>query len=335
MAVWAVVLFGLLGMSVDIGRLIINKNEAQMFADSAALAAALQLDGTSAGVTNAKNQVSSSLNRWDFETQTIPTPTVEFATAGNPDTWVASPLTATGYTNVRVTVNLTQNLFFMPVKYSGMTQAVNAQAVAQQTQMTTMYQGLFPFAPLAFNSTGPHYGLIPGVPYTMRYPASKHASPCTGDLADANHAKDGGERGYWGDNSASVLRKRVVSDYQTSNDAVVVGQVLNTVSGAKTTIATSLNERAAQDTDDTSTTWAAYVAGGNGNGRRVVVMPIQDMNTNVVYSFGQFLLLTSGSYDHTGNAAWCAIYIGEASLPNTNHSGAGSTPGAYQVKLIN
>src|SRR2546427_7056716 len=54
--------------SVDIGRMYITKNEAQSYADAAAVAAALKLDGTAAGLTAADAAVAASPNKWGFST---------------------------------------------------------------------------------------------------------------------------------------------------------------------------------------------------------------------------------------------------------------------------
>src|SRR5258708_15828022 len=67
----AVVLFGVLGMAVDIGRMFIGKSEVQAFSDSAALAAALDLDGTTTGITAAKAAVAANANQWNFDTTKV------------------------------------------------------------------------------------------------------------------------------------------------------------------------------------------------------------------------------------------------------------------------
>jgi len=56
--------------------------------------------------------------------------------------------------------------------------------------------------------------------------------------------------------------------------------------------------------------------------------------TGAVLGFGTFFLLDDASYGHTGNSVWCAIYIGQANIENSGGQGASSTPGAYQVKLV-
>ncbi|MBI3681636.1 MAG: hypothetical protein HY235_14740 [Acidobacteria bacterium] len=142
MSLWAVILFGCLGLSVDVGRLFINKNEAQMYVDSAAMAAATRLNGTSAGLQAARDMVNQSANQWDFGTRTFGTTTVDFATAANPQTWVAGPNPATGYTRVRVSTSITQRQFFRSL-FSHPTQLVRSQATAEQAPQGKFNQGRF------------------------------------------------------------------------------------------------------------------------------------------------------------------------------------------------
>src|SRR5437660_1130591 len=72
MAISMVVLFGMLGLAFDLGRVFITKNELQAYADAAALASSLQLNGHSVGFTNAYGQVKPtatapmSVNHWNF-----------------------------------------------------------------------------------------------------------------------------------------------------------------------------------------------------------------------------------------------------------------------------
>src|SRR3954469_3937898 len=62
-------LLGVSGLAIDIGRMYITKTEAQAFADSAALSAARELDGTSAGIARAIAAATADSDRWRFETQ--------------------------------------------------------------------------------------------------------------------------------------------------------------------------------------------------------------------------------------------------------------------------
>src|SRR5215467_14184638 len=124
------VLIGMLGLAVDLGRVYIVKSEAQAFADTEALAAARHLNGKQSGIDAANTEVANSTNAWNFSTQTFPSAirTVEFAKAiGGP--WSTAPGgSLTGVAYVRVTVNPVVNLAFMPVVGASYTQTVNAQA---------------------------------------------------------------------------------------------------------------------------------------------------------------------------------------------------------------
>ncbi len=117
MAVASVVLFGCLGLAVDLGRMYIAKNEAQSFADAAALSAALKLDGTSAGVTNAQTAATSLPDYWNFSTTTFTGTTVQVATAlaGPWKSAGSPPSPATNYTYVKVTATASVSIYFLPV----------------------------------------------------------------------------------------------------------------------------------------------------------------------------------------------------------------------------
>lgn len=98
MSAAAIALFGVLGMAVDIGKMFIAKNETQAYCDSAALAAALMLDGTTTGIANAQTAVANSANTWNLNSSTISNPTVTFATAHQGhgrQTRIQRPITAT------------------------------------------------------------------------------------------------------------------------------------------------------------------------------------------------------------------------------------------------
>src|SRR5450755_1321548 len=81
MALTAVGVFSVVGMAIDASRLLIAKNETQVFCDSAAVAASAALDGTLAGIARAGNAAAASPNKWNFDTLGISSPVVRFATA--------------------------------------------------------------------------------------------------------------------------------------------------------------------------------------------------------------------------------------------------------------
>src|SRR5215470_5360025 len=76
-------LLGVCGLAIDIGRMYIAKNEAQAYVDSAALAAARQLDGSPAGITRASSAVGGDTDKWRFDTQSFTSVTTTFSTSAN------------------------------------------------------------------------------------------------------------------------------------------------------------------------------------------------------------------------------------------------------------
>jgi hypothetical protein len=82
--------------------------------------------------------------------------------------------------------------------------------------------------------------------------------------------------------------------------------------GAKNSVINqALAMRVQQDSDPLSATYAAYRATRSGNGRRMVVVPINNGAPDfAIAGFAGFFLLTPGSYDITGNEPACAEYVG-------------------------
>jgi Flp pilus assembly protein TadG len=134
--VCAVVLFGMTGLAIDLGRMYITKNEAQSFADSAALYAAQQLDGTSAGITAADHAVATNPNGWNFGTTAFTGSITEYSADGSTNWQTSDKITAATAVNIRyarvtpVVNNVA--LFFLPVTGTGTTATVKAQAIAGQ-----------------------------------------------------------------------------------------------------------------------------------------------------------------------------------------------------------
>src|SRR5260370_34980883 len=147
----AIALVGALGLAVDLGLVLIIKNETQHFCDSAGLAAALKLDGTSAGITAANSAATSLADNWNFGTTTVSSPTVEYATTPS-GTWTnAPPNPPIDYLYARVKSSVSVPIYFLPVVMTTKvyTQTVNSQAVAGQVALTTLNTGLSPYSPVA------------------------------------------------------------------------------------------------------------------------------------------------------------------------------------------
>ena len=341
----SIVLLGAVGLAVDLGRMYIVKGEAQTFADSAALAAVLELDGTSNGIARAQSAVTNNPNRNSFGTAGFTGTTVEFAQA-SAGPWSANPGNTSGYAFTRVNATVTVPIYFMGLAVSKSQTNVVASAVAGQVPKTTFGQGLFPFSPYAHNLTGPDFGLELGKQYTLRWPSNPKfgngngANVCQGDnsnqMVSVATAAAGSERGYIEDTSASLIRSTIVDDYQSIFRSV--GDLVNMTGGAKQSQLDSLYTRIQQDTDTTSTGYSSYT----GNGRRIIAAPINDGGTplgsnNRIVGIGAFLLTRTADYGNGGNQAWCAEYVG-CWLQGSSHRCAVSVGsnggGAYVARLI-
>lgn len=101
MSVTMLLLLAVMGLAFDFGRIYIARNEAQVFCDAAAMAAASRLDGTAAGIENARRAVEKLPARWNFGTQEFRGVIVEFSRDG--EKWTRGPRDASGVTMARVT----------------------------------------------------------------------------------------------------------------------------------------------------------------------------------------------------------------------------------------
>ncbi len=356
MALTSVAVIGILGLAVDVGRMFIAKNETQAYCDAAALAAALVLDGTTAGIANAKSAAANSTNTWNLNTTNVANPTVTFATA-LAGTWAASPNPATGYIYVRVSATVSEQLYFLPLVVSQTTQNVMSSATAGQVDITSFPQGLAPYTAVSTNTTGPTFGLVVGNSYDIQWPnfnGTKFVSPpCTGDSAASTAAVlsawGSSNSGYWGSTSNSTIEQEIV-DLNNQLQAVAVGTNIQPVltNGNKAAQSGYLDERASQDVDTTDNTVGTPATPGTylgsaHNGRRLLPLPIVDpvdpAHTNVI-GYGQFLLLANGpgtsnyyAKNTDGNDPYCAIYAGPYNIGSTS-PGAGGSTGASFVKLV-
>jgi len=360
-----IALVAVLGLAVDVGRMFIAKNETQAYCDAAALAAALALDGTTTGITNANTAVTNSTNSWNLDSAKISSPTVTFATAiGGP--WVASPNPATGYIYARVSATVPLSLYFLPVVVSQTTQNVTSTATAGQIDITSFPQGLSPYTAVSTNTTGPNFGLVVGQSYDIQWPNGTSGGgcnpttnpdacfikpPCSGDSTASKSAVatywGSSISGYWGSSSNSTIQQEIVdlnNQVQTLSVGTNIVPVLT--NGNKAAEAGYLDDRVNQDvniTDNTvgtSTTSGTYL-GDLHNGRRLLPVPIVDptsASSTTAIGYGQFLLLANGTSDYYkknqhGNDPYCAIYAGPYNVGSIS-PGAGGSTGASRVKLV-
>lgn len=337
-AVCLPVIVGMLGLTVDVGRLYIVKNELQTFVDSAAIAAASALDGTTQGITNAIAIAQAGLNggttpnRWNFATQTVAPPQVTFAqTIGG--TYTASPASGADYLFAQVAAAQTVTLYFLPL-FPGVSasRSVSAVSIAGQAVRSNLGDGLSPFSPDAHNATDANFGFVRGTQYTLRWApeGQRKNNTCAGDLG---FTPGGGisDRGYIDvgqGTGTSDLRSTVVNNDFFFASPFVVGDTITTLTG-NSSIPSSVDERIAQDTDLTSNTYATY----HGNGRRIIIVPVNNGGgPGVIIGFAAFFY-PPRACGNSNVAPCCAEYIGSGVL-GTNHRGGSSSGGLYTVKLF-
>ncbi len=94
-------LLAAIGMAFDLGRIYIARNEAQVFTDAGAMAAAAQLDGTAAGLMRAQAAVEHLPNRWNLGSEPFAGIVTEFSSDGQH--WDREPKDAAAIQFARVT----------------------------------------------------------------------------------------------------------------------------------------------------------------------------------------------------------------------------------------
>jgi Flp pilus assembly protein TadG len=323
------------GLAVDLGRMYITREEAQSYADSASIAAALQLDGTQAGITRATAAAANSANYWQFGGQKFTNVTTLFGTSST-GPWVASPGNAAGYYYTQVVPQVQLPLSLMRVLTHMSVSNIGAGAVAGRIAITSLNGGEFPFSPYTRiaspdNASDP-YGYQIGNQYTLRWGAPGNNTSCGTDATQPNLAQSGTVRGYCCATNAATLRAAIVSG---DTDNVTIGSPVPMSTGDKDTEMTAIAMRVNEDTDTTSTTYTQYLSLGRGNGERVVVVPVNagSANSYNMVGFAAFFLLNSSYYTNLGgNNSACAIYIGAWVEGGGGSHGPGGS-GAYHVKL--
>lgn len=332
-----------IGLAVDFGTAYVVRNEAQTYCDSAALAAAMELDGTGLGLNRARSRALAEVNRWLFSSTTFGGVVVEFSpNAGGP--WESAPGNPSGYGFVRVSTGANAPMSFLPLVTNENVAQVQARAVAGQILKTTFRNGVFPYSPFAHDASDPtgNFGLTKGVKYTLRWPANmnKHAQPCPGDattqhVLDMKIAAGDSIQGYIDSGSASWIREAIITSEQHDNRVYTVGEPLFMSTGNKQTEDTAMQNRVSQDSDTTSRTYAEYVSNGRNNGRRLVIVPVNSgpANNYRISGFGLFFLGQVKDYQVSPSESFCAEYVGAAVLGGTN-GGANPGGGAFVVRLV-
>jgi hypothetical protein len=167
-AVSLVVLIGMLGIVIDLGRLYVMKSELQNAADSCALAAASELDGTPGALTRAENSgiLAGSRNLVNFQSSavSIAASDIKFSTALSAGGANGNYLTqAAGAPPDSKFAMCTLQRAGVPMTLSAVL-GLGAQAVAGQAVATLAPAQSSCAIPMGMCSKGPapSYGLAPG-----------------------------------------------------------------------------------------------------------------------------------------------------------------------------
>jgi len=131
-----VVLLALAGFTIDVGRMYLIRNELQAYADSAALSAALELNGTDSGIAQscaAANRLATGPNamRWDLGTQPITNVTASFS--GDAKSWQEHPKQAGDLRFVRIVVAEPAPVIFLRIFQPFSSVNVAAAGIAAKT----------------------------------------------------------------------------------------------------------------------------------------------------------------------------------------------------------
>ena len=335
-------MLGMLGLTFDLGKMFIVKNELQTFADASAMAAVSYMDGTQTGIQSANSTATAGPlgtvrpNGYDFDTKAITNVTATFASQfnGQYDSYAVANSGATNtYRFIKVTASATIPIFFLPVLPGvPVTYTLTARAIGGQKENASP-SGLAPFMPDGHDMADTkNFGFVVGQEYTLKW--GNGYTTCGGDtgFADPNPASDHGFVNLGQGNSNSALRGAIVYGADPTSPITVDTLIPGVPGNRGTTIFGALSALAAQDTDDSST-YPAYLtslANGTANGRRIITTAIGNPSTwsgsgsgssEAVAGFGNFLLdpAYSGS-----SGPICGTYLGPA---NPNGVSSGGTDG--------
>ena len=130
------ILLALAALAIDLGRMYVIRAELQSFADAAALSAAMDLDGTASGLTNARTGAARLATgphamRWDMGTQPITNIAISFSS--DDKTWQEKPKQPGDARFVRVVVSEPAPVIFLRMFEPVASKTVVSASVATKT----------------------------------------------------------------------------------------------------------------------------------------------------------------------------------------------------------
>ncbi len=307
------------------------RSEAQAFVDSAALSAALHLNGTTQGVLDAVAVATTEPDQrkqWQFSTASFTEMHVEFSQSAGSGFLepAAVPNPPAHFKFARVSTRVNVNLTLLRPFADAASSWVAASAVAGQIKRETIADGVFPFSPMAPNPDAVSddmdtWGFEEGQLYTLQWAStpdlSKPNTVCPGDatpeMLDRFYV-DKNNRGFIV-NGASAAEIQEIILNGTHNYPISEGDSLMTY-GTKETETKYVGDLSDRDKDADSTYWSYFKPGDShepatGNNLRLVYVPVNSgPPSRIILGFAAFLLQPSSAYNLGGNKPMCGWFVG-------------------------
>lgn len=328
-------LLGVCGLAIDIGRMYLAKSEAQNFTDVAALNAIASLATAPTSFTAAAAAAAQTNVKWEFGSTSFANVATTFGTSATDSNFTATPPCcghlASDYKYVSVKTTLTLPMYLIRVITRNPYATVAASTIGGEQLITSMTGGEFPFSPYSRKNASPEdvndpFGFKVGNSYTLRWEPSGDRTSCGTD--QGNVGSNGSFRGYCCTGGQSVPSLRAVlagggTVPMSTGDSF--GQY--EVNGQKNTI--TITDWINADTDSTSSDYETYLSNGIGNGKRLVIVPVNN-NEATVAGFAAFFLYPANQYSGKN---YCAEYVG-AMVQNAPGLPPEIGSGVYHVKLF-
>jgi Flp pilus assembly protein TadG len=268
------------GLAIDLSMLYNVKTDLQNATDSAALAGAAQINGTSDGINQAVTEALNMANKYHFNTTSVALAAGDVTFSSTRDGgYVSQAAAAANPANIRfirVESRKTMDLSFM--KLSGVsTRDVSAFAVAGNSPpINTVCDGLLPLSPAPLkNSSGGVDPYVLGQIYTLRYAGGNDdIAVGSGNFLILDFSPIVG-----GNSGASLVRNLLAGG---AAGCFAVGDTVCSKPGVSSgPIQQGLNDRFNSDTDTREgISHSVYT----GNGRRVLAVPIASRTPPPVFT---------------------------------------------------
>ncbi|MBI5087252.1 MAG: hypothetical protein HZB13_21960 [Acidobacteria bacterium] len=367
-AVSLALIFGFLGLAVDVGRLYLARNEAQAFADAGALAAAVMLDGEGFGPAIsavAGTYMTASSDPWKayhFQTTPFTDYTVKFSVTGADGTFLPSGSAPANsrFVEVVATTHIPMSFSTVLLGISGDgTSPARARAVAGQVLKTIWDEGLVPFAPWAHCSTTGEAGfpacvddppgsgnynvnMTAGQQYALRWQANTFSQSfknyASNGTVNTSGWCGGDQEAGFADSLARFFTSGAAKDWDKGRGYWTSGEVhganeyrmlVQGSMGAPVELGDPLTNFDGKEPQQVSALFKDLNdKAALGDPGNLVFGPVVDPVTGAILGYREFRLIPG----YKSNDTWCAEYTGVSVY------GPGTDPvnqnGIYEVRLV-